>query len=224
MARIQIPAHYERGLIKLRRLGEKSLQELLTALADTPPMFEARALSGELAPRISSIPEADLDEIVETLISLYRAQAYLDLSTSELAEYVCEAMSQSENQDLKLDGEECDIFQERLTKLFAIESLTYPAKVSEVVSDHDRFFVRARVLTDVRGIFGPDPEDLPKGAAIVHVLNIAYQQGRRGEKFYVAMDSQDIESLISALQRALAKEKGLKKLLDAAKVRYVRPE
>ncbi len=224
MARLRIPQPYEDGLIKLRCLQEDSVRELMTALAETSPVFEPQKLVDSLAPKVSTIPEADIRQILETLMSLFRAQTYLDLSTAELAEYVCGAMQESENESLRLRDEECAPFQKRLSDFFAIESLTYPAKVTGVVSDHDHVFVNARVLTDLRPIFGPKVEEPPKGAAIVHMLNIAYQQGRKREKVYIALDGQDIRTLISTLQRALSKEESLKQFLDATAVAYVKPE
>jgi len=224
MVKLQIPQHYESGLMKLRNLEEDSFQALRKALDETSPVFEPQKLAAILAPQVRAIPEGDIDEIVETLISLLRAQSYLDLSTTEIAQYVCEAMLQSENRNLRLDDRECAEFQERLISFFATESLTYPAKVSEVVSDHDHVYVRARVLTDLRAIFGPNIEEAPKGAAIVHVLRLVYRQGRKSEKFYVALDSQDLKSLISTLRRALSKEESLRHLLEAANIAVVKSE
>jgi hypothetical protein len=224
MMGLQIPKRHERGLIKLRKLDEASFKEFLALSARVGPVFDRYELAAVLKPGINSIPEEDVEDIVETLISLFRVRTSLDLTPSELADSVCEAMTRTANEDLKLGGEECDLFRDRLTRCLAIESFSYPAKVSEVLSDYDNVFVRARVLTDLRAIFGPDPEDSPKGAAIVHLLGISYQHGARGERFFLAMDSQDVESLISTLRRALAKEKGLRKLLDAAEVAHVDPE
>lgn len=224
MVRLQIPPHYETGLIKLRNLDEESFREIISALVETSPVFEPETLVSVLAPHIRTMPESDVEAIVGTLTSLFRAQTYLDLSTSELVEYVCEAMRESGNESLKLSEEEYAPFQKRLSDFFAIEALTYPAKVNEIVSDHDRVFVHARILTDIRPIFGPKTEEPPKGAAIVHMLNVAYQQGRKQEKLYIALDAQDIRSLISTLQRALSKEDSLKQLLSTVEVAYVKSE
>jgi hypothetical protein len=221
MERLHIPQQHESGLVLLKQLPEASFQELVDALAKSSPIFDPEALIRHLASSVKTIQEGDLNDVIKAVISLFMAQSYLDLSTTDLVKSLCETMTKSNREHLKLNGEECGIFQERLSTLFAIEALTYPAKTSDVTSDHDRIFVRARVVSDIRTIFGPDTEELPKGAAIIHMLSIAYQQNGRTEKFYVAMDAQDIRSFISVLQRALSKEGNLKKLLDVAKIIHV---
>jgi hypothetical protein len=221
MERLHIPQQHERGLVLLKQLPEESFHELVDALAKSSPVFDPGALIRHLASSVKTIQGGDLNDVIETVVSLLRVQSYLDLSTTDLVKSLCETMTKSNREHLKLSGEECDIFQERLSTLFAIESLTYPAKTSEITSDHDHIFVRARVVSDIRTIFGPDTEQLPKGAAIIHMLSIAYHQSGQTEKFYVAMDAQDIRSFISVLQRALSKEANLKKLLDVAKIIHI---
>ena len=98
------------------------------------------------------------------------------------------------------------------------------AKASVIVADHDCVFLQTRVLTDVRAIFGPDPEALPSGAAVTHMLAIAYQHNGNRESFYLALSSGDIAKLVDTLNRALSKEKGLKKLLEKANVPFLESE
>jgi hypothetical protein len=222
--KLQIPQSYEAALAGIKDMDEGTLKQLIDVLGRVSPTFRHKDLIDCVAPQITAIPETDLDEILEVIISLYGARGRLDVSVSELAGHVCNAMEQSDNEELRLLGKDCDAFKDRLTRLLSIESLVYPAKAAGVVSDHDRVFVHSRTSTDLRAIFGSHAEDMPKGAAIIHVLNIVYQHEKGAENFYVAMDSEDIQSLISALQRALSKEIGLKKLLEAAKVQHVVPE
>src|SRR5208283_4076545 len=123
---------------------------------------------------------------------------------------------QDENEELKLVGAQCDIFRDRLIGLLNIEPLTYPAKATGVMGDHDSVFLRTRVLTDIRTIFGPDVSALPKGAVILNMLKIAYQHSGEEDNFYVALDSEDVKTLITVLQRALAKATSLKTVLEKA--------
>lgn len=224
MAKLRIPRGAETGLIKLKALDEESFQRLLSVLGEIPPVFQQEHLVACVTQEMSSVPKADLDDILETVLSLYGAQTRLDVSMTELAGHICTAMEESDTEQLRLAGRQCDDFKARLMSLLSIDSLTYPAKAAGLATDYERIFVYGRIVTDMRAVFGPDTEDLPRGAAIVHVLNMTYQQSGEIKNFHIAMDSEDVESLITTLQRAQSKEKGLKKLLAAAEVTCVVPE
>lgn len=204
------------GLTLLRTLEEDSFKELMAALSDARLMLRPTDLMIHLVPRVPSIPEENLKTIMETLMNLSAAQSRANVTTAQLTEDVCTVMEKTEDQGLKLVGPECDTFRDRLLKLLNIESLTYPAKAMGVMIDHDCIFQQARVLTDIRTVFGSDIGTLPKGAVIIHMLNITYQHTGNREHFYVAMDSLDVESLIATLQRALAKGTTLNKVLEKA--------
>ncbi len=224
MAVLKIPPARVSGLIKLRELEQESLHELMAALTEGPLKFRAEDLEAYLTGRIKTISETDIKEILGTLVSLSLSQTQLNLPVSEFAEGVCTAMQQSENTQLKLVGEQCDIFKQRLLGLLNIEALTFPLKASGVMADHDQVFLRARVLTDIRAIFGSDIEAPPKGSVIVHTLNITHLRNGEEDRFYVAMDSEDVESLIATLQRSLAKTASLRVVIEAAGVACLNPE
>lgn len=224
MTTFQIPTQHVAGLKSLRRLEEDAVQGLALALSDAPPVYDPESLLAHMVPKMGGVAETELNAILVTLLSLCLARIRMDVSTSELADRVCGAMEQSEDNDLRLLAEECDAFKDRLVRLFNIESLTYAAKASSVMTAHDHVFVHARTLTDVRAVFGPDVEALPKAAMIIHTLEITYRRGWRNENFYVALDSQDVESLITTLQRSIDKETGLRKILEKSTVTYLKPE
>jgi len=220
----RIPANRVPGLIKLRKLEEDSLAQLSATLSEAPPFLEPVNLINFLIPKVTTIPESDLKAILELLISLSAAQVQANVPVSQVARDVCGLMEQSENEELKIIGEQCDIFRDRLVELLNIEPLTYPAKARGVMADHDNLFSQARVLTDIRTVFGPDISSLPKGAVILHMLKITYAHRGMEDDFYVAMDSEDVGVLITALQRALAKGATLKGVLQKAELNCLNPE
>ncbi len=221
---VGIPRSRIPGLIKLRKLEERALKELVAALEDAPPTIQSASLVEFLIPRVSSIPEADIKEVLDLLISLSRAQIQANVPISKVARDVCVLMEQSDDEELRLVGEQCDVFSNRLTELLNIESLTYPAKAHGVMVDHDNIFLRTRVLTDIRTVFGPDISKLPKGAVILHMLKITHFHSGEERNFYIAMDSEDVESLITTLQRALAKAATLKTVLEKVGIACLTPE
>lgn len=223
MASLQIPTQHVAGLIKIRALDEDTLNELICALAEAPPVMQPKDLVILSVPKTKTLSESDLDEILGTLIGMLATLLQFNLSTSVFAQRVCEAMERSDNEDLRLTGKDCESFRNRLLQLLDLEPLIYPAKAFNILYDHDRVFIHARAVTDVRAVFGLDTEVPPKAAAIVHMLNVTCQRGDGEESIYLAMDSQDVELLIATLQRALSKTRSLKKLLGTSGITCLNP-
>lgn len=224
MARLRIPPQYESGLIKIGKLREVSFRELIDLLATTPATLQHRELVEQLNNNIEALSKDDLGDILGTLVSLSRTQILTELTMPKVAEYVCEAMEESQNEELRQSAKECEDLKSRLIALLNIESVACLGKAVQVISDHDKVFISARTLSDIRPVFGTNLEDVPKGAAIIHSLTIDYQHRRRRDTFCVAMDCEDIEALIATLSRAISKAKGMKKLLLESNVSFLNPE
>ncbi len=218
MPPLQIPPQDVDGLIQVRKMGDNEVNELLEALTAAQPIMSRKEFVALLGSAMTSVPAAELNKVLQSLINMSSARLDFEESAAEFAEGVCEAMEQSENDLLRLAGEDCESFRSRLTQLLSAESLIYPAKASSVLYDHDRVFFHARVLTDVRPVFGLDVTEPPKASAIIHMLNITCQHNEGEENIYVAMDSQDLESLIATLERALSKTASLRKLLGESSI------
>ncbi len=221
---LEIPKPYQDGLVKIGALKDQLIQELVQALPDVPVSVELDEIAEILNPQVKSISKQDLKEMMRTLIGLTHARQQLDVTPDDMVPLICNAMERSTNEDLKRTGEECENFSERLTRLLKVNSLELLAKAVGITTDHDCVFLGAHVLTDSRPIFGTDTESLPEAAAIIHTLSISYHKNGKRKGIYVAMSSKDVEALISTLKRAISKEKGLRKLLDAAKVPFLKTE
>lgn len=224
MPPLRIPREAAKGLIELRTLDEQMLRDLITAFTEMPPIMQHQKLATLLSSKLTTISPESVAEIAQTLIGMSSARLDLDAPISEFVGSVCEAMEQSDDDQLRLAGEDCESFKGRLTELLSLEPLLYPAKGFSVLYDRDHVFLNARTLTDIRSVFGSDIKEPPKAAAIVHMLNIAYRQNDSEKNFYIAMDSQDVTALIEVLQRALAKTESLKSLLSSASITYLSGE
>ena len=172
----------------------------------------------QISPSITTVGTVELGEILETLVGMSSARLDQESSVAEFADVICQAMEQSDNPEIKLTEEQCRDFKHRLTQLLSAEPLLYPAKGFGVMYDHERLFLSAKTLTDIRAVFGPDLEESPRAAVIIHTLKISYRQDDTEKDFRIAMDSHDVSSLIDTLNRALSKTEGLKNLLNEASV------
>lgn len=101
-------------------------------------------------------------------------------------------------------------FDKRLKPFLGMQRFALALRAVNVRYDNERNFVQARTLTDIRPIFATsqtaEDESLEvKKAVVVHYLKITYaESGSRGE-FYVALDNDDVVSLMDTLSRAQRK-------------------
>ena len=141
-----------------------------------------------------------------------------------MAEDVCQALDRSDEEELRLLGEEREHFKSRLIELLDVDSVRVGAKGIEMLFENQRSFLSARIVTEVRPIFGSDPEEAPAGALIVHMLKIIYREEGQDKELFVALDTTDVGVLRDALDRADAKAESLKGFLEAARTTYINPE
>jgi len=124
--------------------------------------------------------------------------------------------------DLGLSEEGRAPFTRRLVRLLRLEPLGLASRARDIVSDYERVFHDARILTDIRPVFGSDPSTAPRAAAVTATLKVDYHPGgRRGlESLFFAMDRADLTMLQAQVERALQKTDQLIELLSRAKLPY----
>lgn len=215
---LTIPPQYQGGLAKLARLSPNATYDLVSALGDAPPSLNPVTLSSELASRVSTISSEDLAEIVPALQSLYSLRAQLGASTPLVASSILEAMENSGIQELVLSPEEEEGFQSRLVDLLSIEAFEMGEKANNLLYEHERVLREVRILTDVRPVFGSDPDALPEGAIVVHSLKIGHFEGSSYKELYFTLDEGDVSIFRTYLERADRKAESLRSMLRSAGV------
>jgi hypothetical protein len=96
------------------------------------------------------------------------------------------------------------------------------AKAGEILTEHEKIFETARVMTDFRPIFHVDVSEKPDAGLVIHMLKIT-QRDKHSRKFdaYYALDTNDIAKLMGVLDRAVKKEKALRKTMEDAGLRVL---
>ncbi len=218
MAEITIPGRYAPGLLKLTQLRREEVNELAAGLASAEQALSVERLLSSLGGRIPSIPRDDLRMVLDSLRSLYLFRAKEDLTVDECVQAVSDAVERGSASELSFDNKSRADFERDLTSLLSVESLAVEAKGLDLLVEQPHVFHGARVLTDLRPVFGSDIQQLPSAALIVHTLRITYHEDDTLREFYVALDSEEVENLSRILERAKMKEQGLEQLLQAADV------
>lgn len=106
---------------------------------------------------------------------------------------------------------------EKLITAPAIEAFS---KGFDLRFEHEHLFVSARIISDLRPIFGTQTTTpTPSSAVVMHTLRIKYGSPYSGngldEQIHLAVDKNDLKRLQQACERALAKHEAIEQLADS---------
>lgn len=219
--RLKIPQDYRDGFEKLITASDAQVESLHTALQSAPPSIQFEDLIKYVCSAASGIDSSDAELAVRTLVSLYALKGSTGADIPQLVDDVYQAASE-EFGDMAVDAGQR--FKGRLQRLLSIGgALDTVSKAARVLYDHERVFTGARVLTDVRAVFGADVEKDPVGTVIVEMLRIQYQEHGEEKNFYVAMDPSDLSEFRETLDRADKKTQTLRSVLSRVNLEYLNP-
>lgn len=219
MPRLNIPERYREGLSKLRTLDDPSLQEIRAAIEqlaashgpDDGDIDRLSDLQSALSSTGSAHLRRDLRQIAEAIAGLYSARAARDVSLDEFANKVSDAMESLDSDEFRLPHAERELFRTRLLTLLGAEFFAVISKAVDLATEDERTFCQARILTDLRPVFGSHIEDGLKGMVVVHLLKLDYHQSSPAHhQFYVALNAQDLRELRRVIDRAEAKANTLR--------------
>jgi hypothetical protein len=213
---LKIPPPFVESARSLLALTAADLDTLAGTIRDAPrPQTTAAFLEGVTA----AFPDraGEVGGILRMLISLQLAGVEDDLSAAQLAEQFAKAAHSLAPADKVEDAGFWSHLVAQLTQVFSAEqSLGLVVKAIEVLSESERMFADARVLTDLRPVFGPALDAGPQASVVIHTLRIDCT----GEpnRFHVVLDAEDLRRLRDVLDRALEKEAALKKMGEDMKL------
>ena len=223
MPSIPVPDAYQSGVDALVRVTDAQYTQLLSALKSAKPALFSSGLASQVSPSIDGLKPREVREIIGTLVAMYGVRARLNVSTSEFASGISAGVDDFE--DTEFSEKDKARLAERLNELLGIEKpLGITAKANDVLTEHEHTFCDVRIMTDIRPVFQADLTLPPSEAVIAHTLKIGYHQDKEHKEFYVALDSDDIQRLKLAIERAELKEQGALSLLNKADVLYLGAE
>jgi hypothetical protein len=204
----------------LAGLSASSYEDFLAAAKRAPNTFgNTKELEVWISSEVKAIPPADIAKLIDSVVSVHRVLSRFPAGIHKLAAEVTEAAV--EGIDKFKIPDDVD-FAGRLAGLLAADSFNIlSVKAKELQLQAERLFCEARVLTDIRPVFGDKPGDAPTAMVIIHTLKIVFHEALTHEEFYVALDAEDIASLKRTLERAEEKARSLKALLDTNGLRSI---
>jgi succinate dehydrogenase flavin-adding protein (antitoxin of CptAB toxin-antitoxin module) len=219
--KLNIPEKYRQGVFKLSQLDDRTVKEIRTALgtliaaSGEPSKAAVNAVSA-----ISATNKSDFIQIAESLVAMSYVKAGADVSLQEFVKDVSDAMENLEQAEFRVPAAQRERFSATLTTLLGADEFALASKVHDLQTDDERTFCRARILTDLRPVFGSKVEDAPQGFVITHLLKLGFHSAseRQHDEFYIALDADDIKTLRGVLDRAEAKSKSLRAHLKDVRI------
>jgi len=214
VAALGVPTPYRRVYTWIRDLGNEDAVRLTRALDAAPAYQRANALRDSAREALGDAADIDFDLLIPALLSL-RAQLRGKAGMS-----VAEALSKSSDLDTGTEEQRLRL-RDRVAELLDTEAIVTTANAIALLTEHDRNFHAARILTDIRPVFGDDVEARPTGAVIVEMLNIeTWSRSGTADSLYIAMDETDLLDLREQVDRAIKKTQAMKETLEASKITY----
>jgi hypothetical protein len=211
LAELPISERERGGLVTLRELPESAINQLLAELNRSP----------ESLPSVDGLSPTAVEQMIKTLKYLYETRVVADVPVPEFVSDVCEALREAEELSPNAEPQ----FRERLSKLLDIEALNIAAKAFTLYGEHPNVFCDARILTDMRPVFGDNVSDPPVAYIVTHTLKLEYHAAAgRLQEIYMGLASEDLVELRIALDRAEAKAKSLRTVLEATGIKFLDPQ
>lgn len=226
MAKLNIPQRHRAALSSIRSLSDDSVRQLRAALDEIAP--ESRSSKPEqnlpsdpkatltAVRTLASTKTANLKEVLEVLITLYEVKSQRDATVEEFVDMICDAMENFDDPKLRLASSERAEFAGKLLTLLNAEVFAIVAKAEDLATENQHTFCHSRILTDLRPVFGPNVEDGPRAALVMHTLKIGYhEQGHESHRsFYVTLDAENLQALKKIVLRAEEKAKSLSSIVN----------
>jgi hypothetical protein len=192
-------------LIRLAKLADPQVGKLREALHDAPVLVSNRADFIRGVAAVDGIAPEDQEAIVWALTHLGAYTGGSEGVTQDLINSVHDYLLRQ-----KVSKDDATRVCKLLPDLLAVDTVRIRSKAAYLRTDHARAFKHARVLTDLRPIFGLNESMTIEGAVVMHALKLEYYEDDFARDFFVTLDDVDLETLRLAVVRAQNKAKALR--------------
>ncbi len=218
MSNIRIPEEHQQSFVAISMLSDSVVTELFSILETVPLALEQKsAVEKALNNSTYDFPENVFD-IVNVLFSIYSALAYTNKTIEVFVTDIVESIDNIQIEGYTYTSKEKGNLRKNLTTLLSISSISTVSKATGVLFDCENILRNARILTDIRPIFGYGEDDSILASVIVQTLKLEFVKDDEEKEFFINLDEQDIDNLIGILQRAKRKSDQSKNLLKKARV------
>jgi hypothetical protein len=209
---LSLPQSQYPAFSALIQLTPDQRQKLLEALRAAQPTLDDAKLSQQVS-RDVGIPVTRTKMLLSMFVNMYAVRLAQGLSAEQFAQQICD-FAASSAPTLKPADENWDPIRQSIAAILGLtNTLGVIAKAGTLLTDSERLFQDGRIITEIRPVFADNLDDRPSAAIIVHTLRITYNDAQGSREFYVALQSTDVQKLKETTERALTKEKNLRRII-----------
>ena len=209
---LQVPSRYIPMLNSVRRLSQPAAAELLRALESAQITASAEEMTSNIAGSVPSIAREELGKILDVLYSLYHVREFSELNRNSFLKELVESVR--ENATPKISDEELPIIRQRFKDLLGLKTLEVISKAVGLQREEERIYCEAKIISDIRPVFGENIKVKPVAATITHSLKISYHENGDHKEFYIVLDEVDLDELEQVIKRAKTKTETLDQVLS----------
>lgn len=208
--KVAIPPTHRAALAMLAELTQEVFQSLCNTLEALPATLQRDEMFTRVQAVLQSEDAGKANHLISALLGAATLKGRGEVEAHELAKAVAYQDS------LDITPSKREVLAERLVRLLQIRSVAKVAKAFDMLFEHERVFHGARVITDIRPVFSDNVSEGAVGAVLLHTLKLDLHVASGSSELYVALDSRDLQRLKKVLQRALDKDRELRKFMAAA--------
>ncbi|MEE9339775.1 MAG: hypothetical protein V3U87_17020 [Methylococcaceae bacterium] len=218
MSNIRIPEEHQQSFVAISMLSDSVVTELFSILETVPLALEQKSAVEKALNNSTYDFPTNVFDIVNVLFSIYSALAYTNKTIEVFVTDIVESIDNIQIEGYTYTSKEKGNLRKNLTTLLSISSISTVSKATGVLFDCENILRNARILTDIRPIFGYGEDDSILASVIVQTLKLEFVKDDEEKEFFINLDEQDIDNLIGILQRAKRKSDQSKNLLKKARV------
>lgn len=211
---IRIPKEDYDRVATLFAMSQADLDSLSIALTEAAPSLRLSKFSRNVQERVSLDPSV-VDDVVRLLVAICSVQSQESLDATQVVDAICDAAPLTKDERLKAPSVGWGVLKSYLVSFLKLEkSLGVTAKAAFVAYQYPYHLHDARIITDARPVFPRNAGDGPTAYMIIHSLALEVHEGDQDHRWFVALDSTDLERLRDTIDRALLKEQTLQNSLQ----------
>ena len=224
MASLTVPKEAQRRLAVLAGMSDGMFDEFVKFIQDNIEHLNAQENAEAIATAKLKANAADAIEVMPALLPLlisYRAGADNE-SAEDIAQAVVGSIRSSSLEFFK-DKALLSRLKARLDVMLSHEMIALKSKAISLVGERGSVLNKVRIISDIRPIFGGETkhEIKVRAASVIHTLVLSCFEHGDTVSHHIALDGGDLEKLKLAIDRAVAKEKELSKLISTASVSQI---
>lgn len=221
-------------LQRLIEIPDEKIGALIEGLKTAGPKFSIFDLSASAA-KYCNLPRGLVEAVLQVISAMYIAKEQLSNSLDDFLDIQVRAAvrpafapaadrASAYQSDVKADARWAKLRAFIKAAMSLEQTVGTASKAGHVLTEHEKIFVDARVVTDIRPIFHFDVSEKPTSAVFVHMLRITARDmfGTRKAEYF-ALDGNDLRSMRHIIDRAIIKEQTLKATADQSGIQVIAP-